>query len=569
MTMRSKLLLGCVAVAAFGIAGAVLFRHARYAGPMPQPIALQKSDFMVFGGDYEAQNREGFQPRADVSPFPLQHPLDWNTDPFNDRNWQFQLSAWRMLNPIWSRWYGRDWPRLVDELMPWIHDWYVYHVVQKKQSEFEWYDMSTGYRAQHLALLLWLQKKGRLTLSPGQLHEVRALAHWHIAKLRDPDFITHGNHAIFQLQGLRLLCLAWADDACRGEEAYTARLMGNLLRSQFGKDGVQTENSPGYHLFVLDTFARIRPALYPPIERDFARTLAQARAVAPWFTLPDGQVVPMGDSAGHGAKFPREGVPACSSRDRSGSCIISKDLIAGGYAVVRTSPGTVSAKASMLIVDGASVVPRSHDHADELSFELYTGGRRVLVDSGKFSYNDDRWHRYFQSNRAHNVVGVEGRSFGPDDTVTDGSALQSMVFEDGSYIVTGQVERKGMVHRRRISYRPDESVLVADHLEGAGKMRPVVYWHLAPELDATVTGTSVDVAAGDDIVARVALLEGNCSPAIVRGQGGGTIQGWVSPSYLKRRPATVIEYRCAPGVQNIRTRIGLAGPATIKSAKAP
>lgn len=41
----------------------------------------------------------GFVPagRA-VAPWPFQLPLDWNVDPFRDRNWRYQLHAWRMLD---------------------------------------------------------------------------------------------------------------------------------------------------------------------------------------------------------------------------------------------------------------------------------------------------------------------------------------------------------------------------------------------------------------------------------------------------------------------------------------
>jgi hypothetical protein len=568
MSADRKRLLQWLGVIAVGISAFFLFQQSRYTGPMPHPIALQKSDFMIFGGGYSAQVRDGFRPRGDVAAIHLQLPLNWNMNPFQDRNWRFQLSSWRMLNPVWSHWYGRDWKRLGDEVMPWIHDWYVYHVAQRKSSDFDWYDMAAGYRAQHLAMVLWLQKNGQLALTPEQLREVHELARWHIEKLRDPDFITHGNHAIFQIQGLRLLCLTWPGAGCRGEEAYSSRLMGKLLHSQFGEQGVHTENSPAYHLFVLKTFERIRPALYPPIEQDFKHTLAAAREVAPWFTLPDGRVVPMGDSSGNGAKFAMGAVPPCSSRDLAGSCIISKDIVAGGYAVVRTAPGTRPANTSMLIVDGASVAPKSHDHADELSFVLYNDGRPLLVDSGKFSYNHDQWRDYFQSDRAHNLVGVLGQSFGPADTITDGSALKGMTVKNGIYVVTGRVERKGLTHQRRLTYRPGVSLVVADRVEGDKRMRPVVYWHLAPGLSAQVTGDEVDITAAKDVLARLSLQHGECKPTIVKGQSYGSIQGWVSPSYMKRLPAVVVEYRCAAGVRDIQTRIAL-GQHAAKASFAP
>lgn len=534
--------------------GFFLLRAGTPAGSLPQRIDLEKSDFMVFGGNYAFQVREGFRPRVDVAAVRLTHPVDWNMDPFHDRNWRYQLSAWRMLNPIWSRWYGRDERRLVAEVMPWVHDWYVYHVLLKRPSDFQWYDMATGYRAQHLALLLHLREQGQIALSPEQLAEVRTLARLHIRKLRDPRFITHGNHGIFQVHGLRLLCLSWPDEACRGEEAYSSKLMANLLHSQFGAHGVHTENSPAYHLFALATFSGLRPALYPSIERDFQRTLAEARAVAPWFTLPDGKVAPMGDSAGAGAPLPKNGRPSCSSQDHAGNCIIGKDLISAGYAIVRTAPGVPRAQESMLIVGGSSMAPKSHDHADELGFVLYDAGRALLVDAGKYSYNSDRWRRYFTSDRAHNVVGLEGVTFGPSDTVTDGSALLGMSERGNTYTIDGMVERAGgFRHRRRFVYRPGRSLTVTDHV--VTKQRAVAYWHLAPGVKAKPSPAGVDLLVQGAVVGRLVLRKGDCRPEVVTGQGGARIQGWVSPSYLRRVPAAVVEYHCAAGVQDIETEV--------------
>ena len=537
-------------------AGLFLLRSGMQAGPLPQSIDLKKSDFMVFGGNYDNQMREGFRPRADIAAVRLTHPLDWNMDPFHDRNWRYQLSAWRMLNPIWARWYGRDWSRLVAEVMPWVHDWYVYHVVLKRSSDFAWYDMAAGYRAQHLAMLLHLQKEHLIALTPEQLSEVRTLARLHMRKLRDPTFVTHGNHGIFQIHGLRLLCLSWPDAACRGEEAYSSRLMADLLHSQFGSYGVHTENSPAYHLFVLTIFSGIRPALYPSIARDFGQTLSDARAVAPWFTLPDGSVAPMGDSAGGGASFPKSWKPACSSRDLAGHCIVSKDLVSAGYAVIRTVPGVPKAQSSMLLVGGSTMAPKSHDHADELGFVLYNAGRPLLVDSGKYSYNKDRWRNYFISDRAHNVVGLEGVAFGPADTVTDGSALSRMVRRGNTYTVDGMVRRTGgFTHQRRFVYRPGQSLTITDHVVAKQGSRPVAYWHLAPDVTARPMPDGVGLIARGALVGHLVLRKGDCRLSVVKGREGTDIQGWVSRSYLKRVPAAVVEYHCAAGVRDIETEV--------------
>ena len=183
----------------------------------PQALpALVRDDFQIFGAGYLEQVTQGFKPRSDVPAVRLHPPLDWDMDPFNDRNWRFQLSAWRMLDPIWSQWYEHDWSRLSRETMPWVEDWYRYHVAQRRSSKFEWYDMATGLRAQHIALLLYLQQRHLIALDTGQLRQLHWLARMHVRKLRERAFINSNNHGIFQIQGLRLLCLVWKGEECRG-----------------------------------------------------------------------------------------------------------------------------------------------------------------------------------------------------------------------------------------------------------------------------------------------------------------------------------------------------------------
>ena len=167
-------------------------------------IMLQKADFDVFGSS-RVMNAKGFQPRTDAQRIALKLPLDWGMDPLQDRNWRFQLQAWRMLGSAWSAGYGKDWRGLQKAIMPWVLDWHDFHVTRRLHSHFEWQDMAAGLRAQHLAMILHLQSIKKFALTPEQLAVVEELARLHISKLRDPDFISSGNHAIFQLVGLRLL----------------------------------------------------------------------------------------------------------------------------------------------------------------------------------------------------------------------------------------------------------------------------------------------------------------------------------------------------------------------------
>ncbi len=49
-----------------------------------------------------------------------------------------------------------------------------------------------------------------------------------------------------------------------------------------------------------------------------------------------------------------------------------------------------------------------HGHADASSVSLWHAGQEILIDSGNFSYNYDKWWRYFRSSEGHNTLTIDG-----------------------------------------------------------------------------------------------------------------------------------------------------------------
>lgn len=524
----------------------------------PASPALEQSDFRIFGGNYAAQVSFGFKPRKDVTAVILTRPIDWNMDPFKDANWRFQLSAWRMLNPIWSKWYDKDWHRLTDEILPWVADWSRYHVDEQKASAFEWYDMATGLRAQNLAMLFWLADQGKIDLSANQMSMLRRLASLHVEKLRDPDFINRGNHGIFQIQGLRLLCITSKVPECKGEQPYSSQMMEALFDAQFDPSGVQTENSPGYHLFSVRAFERIRPALFPDISTKLRQSLGKARQVGPWFTEPDGYVVQIGDT--DGGDRPMKGHDSSGPFVRNFGADQIADLHESGYVIIRSSGNESGRGASMLVVAGPTSDTKVHDHADELSFVLFTAGRYLFVDSGKYTYNKNAWRSYFVSDVAHNVAGVLGKAFLPRDTRETKSTLNATSFETGKYSVSGCVHRgNDFATCRTYLYRPDQELVVTDKFKKLPvEGQPAIYWHLDPSLMAELKSGDVVISRpGGKQLASMHVSEPRCRSSIVKGQTVPSIQGWVSHDYKKRVAAPVVLYVCDKGVTEVKTRVAL------------
>ena len=104
--VRPGALVACAGALVASLLAAVLF-HRGYRGELPESLALEVGDFMISSGDYAAQSRGGFQPRADVAPLKLKPPIDWDMDPFGDRNWRFR--AMPSISIFRRRWRAHAW----------------------------------------------------------------------------------------------------------------------------------------------------------------------------------------------------------------------------------------------------------------------------------------------------------------------------------------------------------------------------------------------------------------------------------------------------------------------------
>ena len=130
-------------------------------------------------------------------------------------------------------------------------------------------------------------------------------------------------------------------------------------------------------------------------------------------------------------------------------------------------------------------VPNSmHGHADCLSVVVWLAGRRVLVDSGLYSYNaGGDWEAHFRETAAHNTAKVDGR----DQARHIGKMAWSHSYRaelegwhaDGARGLGGRLARRlrprrlhGVRHRRTVWLRPASYLVILDEFTGTGAGTP-------------------------------------------------------------------------------------------------
>nr|WP_314085253.1 heparinase II/III family protein [uncultured Shinella sp.] len=456
----------------------------------------------------ESQRIEGFRPRGDVKPWPLNFPIDWSSDPFQDVNWCFQLNAWRMTETLLSEYQVTRDKALLREAVAYIYDWREFHVVQRRPNPMAWYDMAVGIRAMRLAFLWQLHQAGELDLTEGEKEWFAELVSLHLLELRNEN-ISINNHGIFQVAGVGVLwAVGLATEAHRTAASVKFR---EIMASQFTDEWAHTENSPAYHWFVANLMSSLTSLRF--LDPEYKKHLFSILRAAEWLVFPDGLTAPIGASAGRQKTLRPQ--PGTRVRDRSKS----------GYVIVRSPE-------SMLFVTGMAH-NLIHKHADDLSFHLFEDGRHVFIDSGKYGFKKDRYRAYFQSAAAHNTISLADKVVMPSTIELAGSLITSVARDGETYIIKGRLRRPDLFDQEReISSRLGHSLNITDRVTSHSEQAFVSSLHLAPSLVPIPQPGGFAIDLGDKLVRVCAEATAPFSIEFRKGEKD-PILGWNSPRYLQ------------------------------------
>ena len=529
-----------------GNSGGTMIKNKR-VNPGHYQIRSNKS----FRAELSKYQDAGFLPpfRKDVGPVPFSLPFDWHADPMQDRNWMFQLHAWRNLDAYFTAIHHRDGAdHALDRVIAIISDWHRGNVADGL-GDWTWYDMSTGIRASKLAFLA--QEMSDLGRDICDYLFIDELVTLHFENLLDPRKLNPGNHGLFQIWGLKSLAAAFADHQLSAlAEDYAIRKMSELVSRQLGEYGVHTENSPAYHFFGM---ARIRDILKAP-EWDIPQLnfinekLDAGEKVKPWLLDPAGRMICVGDTSP--SIVDRSKLPQLKAwpHDTKGGVL---GAVLDGYAVVRSCPNTPPDRSSLLFLTASFQTP-THKHSDCLSFVWQENGEDILVDSGKYGYSKDPFRSYFLSTHAHNTVEFNGKSARRKAEDAYGSGIHAVERRADGWFIDAEAPHpaNGYTHRRSVIFRPGREVIVFDHVRPS-KLRKLVennytlWWHFPPGIQVTANGAQASVSGFNSLEGlemRHYSTDGRSVAQICRGETGERYQGWISTSYLEAESAPVVGY---------------------------
>lgn len=344
--------------------------------------------------------------------------------------------------------------------------------------------------------------------------------------------VYRGNHYV--ANGLALLYLGCFFSGTTTGQRWLrrgARILEAEIRYQVGSDGVSLEGSLAYHRLVTECFgwgAELLRSSGTGPTAEYEDRLRKMFAFMDAY-LPPSDLAPMlGDAddgrvhalSAAGEAEPRRhrlGLPARWWPERPATAGAFPD---GGFYVLRDGNDHLVVRCGRVGLRGAG----SHDHNDQLSFELCVGGRRVVADSGTFTYTRDLATRFaFRSTAAHNVIQVGDDEQNPiavqrpwrvldDRTRTECTAFsvdaRQQVFEGVHH---GFAHRaSGAICRRRIELRlSSRTWTIVDDVEGRGSEHVTWRVHLAAMNDAPTrisdTEWTVNLPGSPSIAMRIGL----------------------------------------------------------------
>lgn len=394
---------------------------------------------------------------------------------------------------------------------------------------------------------------GFVTTFLSSLHaQIEYLIH-HLHKAR--------NHRTLELLAIFLGALTFPEfaKAAQWRAFALAELAQNAL-ADFRADGGHCEQSSHYHCIVLRNFlqlVRLCQDNQIDLPENMRCRLKRALHFAAHLHRPDGEIPSLSDADGgsylsllrEGAALLNEPETAwITSNGRTGeapreTARLFKD---SGYAILRSAwDRGARPDQTYLIFDCGPLGNGNHGHFDLLNVEAYANGQPLIVDPGRFTYNEngaENWRIAFRSTRAHSTVEVDGlnqtryekhtkkfkiKGPAPDHLIHDFTASP---FIDHIHAEARSHEYPAR-HQRRIFFVDQTYWVIVDQLSSVRRHAFRLRYQLAPAFQGRLKITSLD--CGANLAAPGLTMAVTASANVV----AEIEQGWVSRRYGEKTPA--------------------------------
>ncbi len=357
----------------------------------------------------------------------LPEDFDWTKNPSNDKEWLILLHKF-----YYAVGLGEEYVKSGDEryAKKWLE--LTQSFIENVPLDFLPCDV-TGRRVQNWIFAHYYfisQPKSPLITSKFYLKFLESL-HAQVTYLC-ANLTPARNHRTIELYAIFMAAVVFPEFADAEEWLeFSKRELSNNLQSDLLKDGVQCELSTDYHMLVLRnylgimTLARLNHVEMPTQMDTLIKKMLE---FALYIHKPDGTTPSLSDGDSRNflsvlkqgyELYGDERLLYSATQGREGQAPKErcKLFTQSGYAVLRSGWGQKESfdDERFLIFDCGPLGAGNHGHLDLLNFEIAAYGQSLIIDPGRYTYNEPlehstetNWRKLFRGTSYHNTVQVDG-----------------------------------------------------------------------------------------------------------------------------------------------------------------
>jgi len=268
-------------------------------------------------------------------------------------------------------------------------------------------------------------------------------------------------------------------------------ILAREVPEQVLADGGHFERSPMYHALILEDLldlielGRVYGSIPEAVETRWREAAGRMLGWLRRMLHPDGEIAFFNDAAFGVAPAAAE---LFSYAGRLGVTERAVRLRESGYYRLENERAVV-------LIDAGPIGPDyqpGHAHADTLSFELSVDGRRVVVNSGTSTYENNALRHWQRSTAAHNTVAIDGENqseMWSAFRVARRAYPSGVRSDDATYVEASHDGYRRLadpvIHRRRFGLGA-EALTITDEVMGRGAHEVELFFHFHPDAEAEV-----------------------------------------------------------------------------------
>lgn len=391
--------------------------------------------------------------------------IDWNENPYGNRSWYLYLQSLRMIGYLAEDYcYSVD-LKNIEKSKEIIQSWYSTYEndfsTSSRLSGKIWNDHAVANRTLNL-MHAYFTFKNEDKLRNDILEILKFHGEW----LYDDKNYTQGNHAVMIDRALFQLSQLFNFKESKSWQNKSEERLIKIFKKEITSEGVCTENSSSYHLYVLDLLIEIKE-LFKAYDVNYTdewdQKIVLMKKFADSFLKPDNTLPIIGDtyfSNNHlnlFDKYEEDFLLYNSTFGKKGSNFSSQYenyvYPQSGYYFFKEkyiSDSIVGFKnRTYLSLINTNLSP-VHKHNDFLSITLTSNGEDLITDTGHLGYEKNKITEFTRQTFAHSGITVNNLNLNFKKIKPEDAKIDTYEVKDQYSMVSARVKFQEFVLKRRI-----------------------------------------------------------------------------------------------------------------------